>query len=268
MDLGQRLRHRRQEKGLTQDQVAGRVEISKPYLSNIETGRAKNPPSDRVLEAFERVLDFEPGELVRLANFQRTPDDVRDEHERLRSEVGDLRAALQQLIRSQDEQEPSRTDAGGIDLDDIVKLARGEGNVERLSPGVRVPIINSVAAGYPQVFTDLDYPTSVADDYIRCPDVHDPHAFAARVVGDSMEPNYREGDIVIFAPSQPARSGDDCFVRFTEDRGTTFKRLYQDRERTLRLQPLNNRYPSETYPAEEIDGLWPAVYRVQPLRRR
>ena len=76
-----------------------------------------------------------------------------------------------------------------------------------------IPIINKVPAGYPTDFTDLDYPPSVADEYVRCPDIHDPQAFAARVVGDSMEPAYREGDIVVFAPNTPAESGQDCFVR-------------------------------------------------------
>ncbi|MHC4718099.1 MAG: S24 family peptidase, partial [Planctomycetota bacterium] len=67
-----------------------------------------------------------------------------------------------------------------------------------IPPGRAIPIINSVAAGYPYQFTDLDYPPSVADDYVHCPDVNDPHAFAARVVGDSMEPRYSEGDLVVF----------------------------------------------------------------------
>ena len=76
-----------------------------------------------------------------------------------------------------------------------------------------IPIINQVPAGYPKDFTDLDYPPSVADEYVRCPDTNDPQAFAARVVGDSMEPDYRQGDIVLFAPNTPAENGQDCFVR-------------------------------------------------------
>ena len=88
-----------------------------------------------------------------------------------------------------------------------------------------MPVINRVSAGYPKDFTDLSYPKGVADDYVGCPDVHDPDAFAARVSGDSMTPKYREGEIVIFSPSAAAKSGDDCFVRF-EDGHTTFKRVF------------------------------------------
>ena len=130
-----------------------------------------------------------------------------------------------------------------------------------------IPIINKVPAGYPKGFTDLDYPPSVADEYVRCPDIHDPQAFAARVVGDSMEPAYREGDIVVFAPNTPAESGQDCFVRL--DTGeTTFKRVYQDDPATLRLQPLNEKYPAHIVPRREVTGLWPAVVRIERLDDR
>ena len=125
-----------------------------------------------------------------------------------------------------------------------------------------------MAAGYPAHFTDLDYPPGVADEYVRCPDLHDTQAFAARVVGDSMEPEFREGDIVVFSPNTQPRPGDDCFVRFDEDGGTTFKRFYQDNKTTIRLQPRNNAYPAMTYPAEKITGLWPALFRIEQLRKK
>lgn len=261
MSLGEIIRQRRDELGLTQDQVAARIDISKPYLSNIETGKTKNPPTDGILRSLERFLNFGEQELTRLAHLARTPADVRQEHEMLEAEVQKLRSVLKELLNS------PRTKSGSVDLDEISERIRAQTNVKTLSAGVAVPIINSVAAGYPHHFTDLDYPPSVADEYIRCPDMHDPQAFAARVVGDSMEPAYREGDIVIFSPNTPAKSGDDCFVRFEEDGCTTFKRLYQDQENTIRLQPLNSRYPGESFPREKISGLWPAVFRIERLRR-
>lgn len=46
--------------------------------------------------------------------------------------------------------------------------------------------------------------TQVAEEYVRSPDLADPDAFTARVVGDSMAPDYREGDIVIFSPARRA----------------------------------------------------------------
>lgn len=129
--------------------------------------------------------------------------------------------------------------------------------------GMDVPVINKVAAGYPREFTDLSYPARVADEYVRCPDLHDPDAFAARVVGDSMLPTYAEGDIVIFSPAKPVRSGTDCFARLEPDHETTFKRVYfevdaRGRE-MIRLQPLNSAYPPRLVEREGVAGLYAAV---------
>jgi len=85
------------------------------------------------------------------------------------------------------------------------------------------------------------------------------------VSGDSMEPDYRQGDIVVFSPNAQVRNGDDCFVRFASGE-TTFKRFYQDSPETIRLQPLNNKYPAEVFPCDDITGLWPALYKQQKLR--
>ena len=264
MSLGELIRKRREEKQLTQDQVAVRTGISKPYLSNIETDRIKNPPSDGVLERLEEKLEFPAGQLRKLAHLARTPMDVRAEHESLTTEVEKLRSVLKQLLAGR--RKPSGDDAK---LNAIARrLKSAKSNVSgMLSAGRAVPIINKVSAGYPHHFTDLDYPTSVADEYIRCPDVHDPQAFAAHVVGDSMEPNYAEGDLVIFSPNAQVRSGDDCFVRFASDSSTTFKRFYSDKGGRIRLQPLNDKYPTEMYDREEIDGLWPAIMRIERIRK-
>jgi len=261
MSIGDIVRRRRQQLGLTQEQVADQGGISKPYLSNIETSKAKNPPTDRVLRSLERTLAFEADELTKLAHFARTPVDVRQEHELLEAELQKLRSVLKELLTG-----GPRKQFGGVDLDELAKRIYGDSNVKRLSAGVAVPVINKVAAGYPQHFTDLDYPPSVADEYVRCPDLHDPQAFAARMVGDSMNPPYREGDIVVFCPNTPAQNGDDCFVRF-ENNGTTFKRFYQDDQNAIRLQPLNSTYPAKTYQREQITGLWPAVFRIERLRQ-
>jgi len=261
MSLGKIIRRRREQLAMTQDQVAAQASISKPYLSNVETGKAKNPPTDGVLESLQRVLRFENNELTKLAHLARTPADVRQEHELLEAEVQKLRSVLKEMMAA-----PPRKEIGGIDLDSLVGQFEGS-NVSSISAGVAVPVINKVPAGYPQHFTDMDYPPSIADEYIRVPDLHDGQAFAATVVGDSMEPNYSEGDIVVFAPNTSAQNGDDCFVRFGQDGGTTFKRFYQDNERTIRLQPLNSKYPAEVYPCEQVTGLWPAAYHIKRVGR-
>ncbi len=262
MSLGEIVRAKREELNLTQDQLADKVGISKPYLSNIETGKIKNPPTDGIIKSLERWLRFADGELVAIAQWARTPPSVRQEHELLKAEVQHLQGILKELF----DKGQACAGSNGVDLGAILNRVAGQGNIRRLSAGRAVPVINKVAAGYPHHFTDLDYPPSVADEYIHCPDMHDSQAFAARVVGDSMEPAYHEGDIVIFSPNSEPRDGSDCFVRFEGDGGTTFKRFYQDNQDTIRLQPLNSKYPSQTHPVQSVTGLWPAVFRIERLR--
>ena len=147
-------------------------------------------------------------------------------------------------------------------------VERSAGNVEPARVNA-VPVINKVSAGYPSDFTDLGYPPRHADAHVSCPDVDDPDAFAARVSGDSMEPAYREGDIVIFSPASEPRHGDDCFVRFAGGE-TTFKRVFFEQDPAtghgvIRLQPRNEKYPPRTVAAEEVTGLYRARYRFQPV---
>src|SRR5215213_11011461 len=75
--LGTKIRRHRRRLGLTLDELSGRTDISKPYLSLIETGRVPNPPSDEKLRRLEQTLGFTPGELITQAHLHRTPRDVR-----------------------------------------------------------------------------------------------------------------------------------------------------------------------------------------------
>jgi SOS-response transcriptional repressor LexA/DNA-binding XRE family transcriptional regulator len=235
MALGNIIRKKREELNLTLDEVGKRVGFSKPYLSTIETGRVNNPPSDELLRGLEQVLGFEPGLLLHIAHVERMPSDIRQEYESTEAENKRLLNIIRQLMKK------------SSDKAKIKKMLKAEKvNIKHISvpisPGRLVPIINKVAAGYPAEFNDLDYPVGIADDYIRCPDVHDPNAFAVRVVGDSMEPKYVEGDIVVFSPAVEVHSGDDCFVRFSEPHETTFKRVFFEKGDQVRLQPRNENY--------------------------
>jgi phage repressor protein C with HTH and peptisase S24 domain len=258
MSLGQIIRKKREELRLTLDEVASRVGFSKPYLSTIETGKVKNPPSDELLTKLERLLKFEAGLLLHIAHIERMPPDVREQYESAEAENQKLRQLIKNIILAKDD--ASRLDT----LLDQSKL-EDEKQTVLLSAGRLVPIINKLAAGYPSDFDDLDYPVGIADDYIRCPDLHDPNAFAVRVVGDSMEPKYRQGDIVVFSPAAEVHNGDDCFVRFATPHETTFKRVFFEPDNKIRLQPRNEKYPPMIIDGKRINGLYRAVIKHEKL---
>src|SRR5689334_22413424 len=276
--LGVKLRRQRRRLGLTLDELAGRTGISKPYLSLIETGRVPNPPSDEKLRKLEHSLGFKQGELVTQAHLHRTPKDVRavlsklisqrkDEDGGWRMEDGQSRSMPSSILHPLSSSSPLNLDDAYLSgvLHDLVEKTAG--NVEQVTTNA-VPVINRVSAGYPKDFTDLNYPKGVADEYLSCPDVADKDAFAARVSGDSMVPKYREGDIVIFSPAAPTKSGDDCFVRF-DDGQTTFKRVFFETDESgrqvLRLQPRNEKYRAQTIASEQISGVYKAMFKYQRI---
>ena len=260
MSLGQIIRNKREELELTLDEVSHRVGFSKPYLSTIETGKVKNPPSDELLSRLEKTLKFQPGLLLHIAHLERMPSDVRGIYESKEAENQKLRQYVKKLLQKRKDKKKGSLDSllSSTNLD----MEQGRSS---LAAGRLIPIINRVAAGYPTDFGDLEYPVGVAEDYVRCPDLHDPNAFAVRVVGDSMEPRFHQGDIVVFSPAAEVRNGDDCFIRFTMPHETTFKRVFFDAEDKIRLQPRNEQYSPTVVDSDRIDGIYRAIIRYERL---
>ena len=254
-DAARLLREERERVGLTQEALAARAGCSKPLLSLMESGRRSITP-ERASE-LERALGITDSRLVTAVRWRETPPEMR---ECLQAQSAASQALINRLRDAAHK---------GVSLDDLLASGELRGLVDRATPNIdsalplahRIPVINDVAAGYPADFTDLDYPASIADGYIACPDISDPHAFAARVVGDSMEPDYREGEIVVFSPQRVTPSGTDCFVRLERDGESTFKRIYiEDDDGSIRLQPLNPKYAPRTVPREDIAAMYAAAY--------
>ena len=237
---------------LTLDEVSAGVGFSKPYLSTIETGKVNNPPSDELLIKLEKTLEFEPGLLLHIAHMESLPPDIRQGYESAEAENHKLRQLIKNIINK-------KTKTSQLNA-----LLTEKDNVS-LAAGRLVPVINKVTTGYPSDFNDLDYLVGIADDYVRCPDLHDPNAFAVRVVGDSMEIKFCEGDIVVFSPQAEVHNGDDCFVLFSMPHETAFKRVFFEPNNQVRLQPRNDKYPPIIVDGKRINGLYRAIIKYEKL---
>jgi len=274
--FGDVMRRERVRLHLSLAELAERVGCAKSYLSGIENGR-KGPPSEDLIARIEEAVSCEPGVLFECARWDRTPAQVRSDIDSLKSRE---RSALElaRLLAS--------SASSGASLDELYKTGKLTALIDTLEgqpategkaptpapavpPPMEIPLINKVAAGYPAGFTDLGYPAGIADEYVRSPDVDDPDAFAARVVGDSMEPQYRQGDIVVFSPARTVRDGMDCFVRLEPDHESTFKRIYFETDdaggELIRIQPINSSYPPRTVPREQVAGLYAGVSVIRSI---
>ncbi len=109
----------------------------------------------------------------------------------------------------------------------------------------RVPVIGYAQAGNDGYFDDAGYPAGNGWDELEFPHVTDDHAYALEVSGDSMEPVYRDGDIIIISPAASVRRGDRVVVR-TRDGEVMAKQLARQTANRLELTSLNRAHPDRS----------------------
>lgn len=104
-----------------------------------------------------------------------------------------------------------------------------------------LPLISWIQAGRAEPVAD-PHPTGNGDKILYTTRRVGPHAYALRVRGDSMEPRFHDGDIIVVDPERTPVPGSFVVVRFDNAEEATFKQLVVDAGRRY-LKPLNERYP-------------------------
>lgn len=92
-------------------------------------------------------------------------------------------------------------------------------------------------------------------------------SFALMVLGDSMEPEFVEGDIIIIEPEGLATDGS--YVMAWHDDEWIFRQLVKDEEREggWKLRPLNPKYPSA--PIADLSAIKGVIIqKSKPGRRK
>jgi phage repressor protein C with HTH and peptisase S24 domain len=116
-----------------------------------------------------------------------------------------------------------------------------------------VPLLGFAEAGAGGYFDDGGFPAGEGWDEIAFPAVSDEHAYALEVSGQSMEPAYRDGDVVVVSPSAPIRRGDRVVVR-TKDGEVMAKELKRRTAKAIELKSLNAQHADRTLAAADV--LW------------
>jgi phage repressor protein C with HTH and peptisase S24 domain len=125
-----------------------------------------------------------------------------------------------------------------------------------------IPLIGFTQAGGGGFFDDGGFPVGGGWDQIRFPRVDDDNAYALEVTGDSMEPLYREGDILIVSPNSAPRKGDRVVVRTTGGE-VMAKVLVRRSAKTVELASLNPAHANLVFPIERIDWMARIVWASQ-----
>ncbi len=138
-------------------------------------------------------------------------------------------------------------DAVETNWDEFAALLSGRPN----GAGRAIPIIGMARAGADGFFDEQGFPAS-ADETVRFPDLGEDRIYALEIAGDSMEPTYRAGDIVIVQPGADVRRGDRVVVR-TRAGEVMAKVLGRRNEQMIELISLNPAHATRELPAAEID---------------
>jgi len=118
--------------------------------------------------------------------------------------------------------------------------------------GPTIPLIGMAQAGTGGFFDDAGFPVGGGWEEINLPQVDDENAYALEVSGDSMEPVYRAGDILIVSPNASCRRGDRVVVK-TFAGQVLFKTLKRQTAKTIELASFNPDHEDLSFLLDEID---------------
>ena len=141
-------------------------------------------------------------------------------------------------------------------------------NVQPLHPSSLklIPVISFVQAGQWKEALELgvlDYVYSAGDNLSG-------NSFAVKVVGNSMFPEYKEGDLIVIDPNICPRPGD-CVIGMNSKNETTFKKyrprgINENGQEVFELVPLNIDYPTLRSDREQITIIGTVVEHVRKFR--
>jgi phage repressor protein C with HTH and peptisase S24 domain len=157
-------------------------------------------------------------------------------------------------------------DATGATLDVFTALVMGARAIPAAPPSRqqsrRVPLIGLAQAGGEGFFDDAGYPVGGSWDEVALPEIADGNAYALEISGESMEPVFRDGDVVIVSPSAPIRRGDRVVVR-TREGEVMAKQLARRSARRVELRSLNPAHPDYNFDLTEISWIHRIVWASQ-----
>jgi phage repressor protein C with HTH and peptisase S24 domain len=139
--------------------------------------------------------------------------------------------------------------ATGTSIETFVKLIESTGR----SDAQAVPLIGFAEAGSGGYFDDGGFPVGKGWDEIPFPSITDENAYALEISGDSMEPAYRGGTIIIVSPSASIRRRDRVVVK-TREGEVMVKELKRRTPKSIELRSLNPAHAERAVSMRDV--LW------------
>lgn len=126
----------------------------------------------------------------------------------------------------------------------------------------RIPLLGLAQAGGDGFFDDGGFPVGGSWDEVSVPEIGDPNAYALEISGDSMEPVFREGDMVVVSPSAPIRRGDRVVAK-TWAGEVMAKQLARKSAKRIELKSLNPAHRDRSFEVTEVAWLHRIIWASQ-----
>ncbi|MEQ1493351.1 MAG: helix-turn-helix transcriptional regulator, partial [Terricaulis sp.] len=127
--------------------------------------------------------------------------------------------------------------------------------------GRAIPIVGMARAGADGFFDENGFPVG-AGETVHFPDLGEDRVYALEIAGDSMEPMYRAGDVVIVQPGAAVRRGDRVVVR-TRAGEVMAKVLGRKNDQMIELVSLNTAHKPRELAAADIEWIARIVWASQ-----
>jgi phage repressor protein C with HTH and peptisase S24 domain len=148
-------------------------------------------------------------------------------------------------------------EATGATMSDFLSLMDSDDTLVSSARTGFIPVIGFAQAGKHGYFDEDGYPAGDSWDEVKFPD-NDAKAdatYALEISGDSMEPLYRNGDVLVVSRGATIRKGDRVVLRTTKGE-VMAKELVRKSTAKVELKSLNPDHQDRVIPAGDV--LWMA----------
>lgn len=249
MDLGKKIRIVREERGLNQAELASKLNITSRTLQNYEYGTSI--PDIKIVQEMAKIFEIQVGYFLD-ENF----DVSTDVSSVVSADKDDVSSVVSVKNVSQNKKVSPNNQNSVSQSEKMKKL-------DEIASGNKNKIINlrffdnvSAAAGYganndDESFEIIEVTAKFLSKILRVtPQEYD----VISVLGDSMEPLVKNGDMVLVKPTSEASNGEIVIANLGGD--LYVKKLLRDPiKRNVRLTSMNNFYEDIVIEEDELEQL-------------
>jgi phage repressor protein C with HTH and peptisase S24 domain len=138
-------------------------------------------------------------------------------------------------------------------------------DVRKRQSGTLIPVIGFAQAGTNGFFDELGYPEGDSWNEVQFPETgasNEDGIYALEISGDSMEPLYRKGDILVVSPKSKIRVGDRVIIK-TTDGEVMAKELVKQNASRIEIKSLNPNHDNREIAANDLAWIARVVWVSQ-----